>query len=180
MLEILIPGDEYYDAVAEEFKYPEAVELQLEHSLVSLSKWESIVEKPFLSREEKTSEELLKYIVCMNISEGVSTETFNKLTKENLEEINVYINAKYTATTFRETPNRRISLEIITAEIIYYWMISLNIPFECQHWHLNRLLTLIKVCSEKNAPQKKMSRKDVVERNRELNEQRKRELGTSG
>lgn len=180
MLEILIPGEEHYDEAAEVFVYPKAVTLQLEHSLVSLSKWESITEKPFLSKEDKSSEELLKYIICMNVSEVFSLDDFSNLTQDNLELINKYINSKSTATTFREIANSRMNREIITAEIIYFWMISLNIPFECQHWHLNRLLTLIKVCNEKNTPNKKVNRQEIAERNRLLNEQRKAQLGTTG
>ncbi len=180
MLELVIQREEHYDEAAEKFVYPNAVIVKLEHSLVSLSKWESVTEKPFLSKEQKTSEELLDYIFCMNSSEAIDLEVFNDLTQDNLEVINKYINAKSTATTFKELPNSRMNREVITAEIIYFWMISLNIPFECQHWHLNRLLTLIKVCNEKNAPKRKLSRREVAERNRDLNEQRKRELGTKG
>lgn len=180
MLEIFIPGVEHYDEVTEKFVYPESATLHLEHSLASVSKWETITEKPFLSKNEKTAEELLTYIICMSVPEAIDLEIFNSLTQENLEKINTYISSSQTATTFKELPNSRMNRDIITAEIIYFWMVSLNIPFECQYWHLNRLLTLIKVCNEKNAPKKKLSRREVAEQNRALNEQRRRELGTKG
>lgn len=146
---------EYYDEVKNEFVYTKEQTLQLEHSLVSLSKWESKWHKPFLSPDDKSSEEVIDYVKCMTITQNVKPEVYNYLTKGNLEDINNYIDNPMTATTFnseRKSPSR----EIITSEIIYYWMITLNIPFECQKWHLNRLLTLIKVCNIKSNPPKKM------------------------
>jgi hypothetical protein len=100
--------------------------------------------------------------------------------QKNLDEINAYIEAKHTATTFSQMPAKTGRGEIITSELLYYWMIAFNIPFECQHWHLNRLFSLIRICSIKNQPQKKMSRSEIAARNRELNAQRKAQLGTRG
>lgn len=179
MLTIVIPGRELFDETTNEFTYTKEVTLQLEHSLVSLSKWESKWNKPFLSSDNKTDEEILDYVRCMTMTQNISLSVYYRLTKENIEKINEYINLPMTATTFKDQNGPR-NREIVTAEIIYYWMISLNIPMECQKWHLNRLLTLIKVCSIKNTPPKKMSKQDVLSRNKALNAARRQALGTRG
>lgn len=180
MLTIIIPGIELYDETHEEFVEKPPITLELEHSLVSLSKWESIYEKPFLTDSEKTPQEILTYIQVMVLSPDFSPEVLNRLTQENLNEINRYIDAKMTATWFSNTQNQPRSREIITAELIYYWMISLNIPIEFQYWHLNRLFTLIKIFNIKNTPPKKMRQSELMARNRQLNEQRKAALNTRG
>lgn len=183
MLTITIKSVEMYDEISKEFISTEETILQLEHSLVSLSKWESKWEKPFLGNEEKTTEQTLDYIKSMTISEGINPEVYNYLTSDNYQEIGKYIDSKMTATWFNEKQIQSagsFKKEVITSEIIYYWMITLTIPFECQHWHLNRLLTLIKVCNQKNAPEKKMGKQDLVARNRALNEARKSQYNTKG
>lgn len=180
MLEIVIPETEQWDEVNQEFITSNRQILRLEHSLVSLSKWESKWKKPFLSNKEKTYEETIDYIKCMTLTQNVNDTVYNLLDKDNIEKINKYIGDPMTATTFKEDPNKKGGREIITSELIYYWMISLNIPFECQKWHLNRLLTLIKVCGIKNQPPKKMSKKDVMSRNAALNAARRKQMNSRG
>lgn len=181
MLRITIPaGEEQWDEVNQEFIYPKEQTLQLEHSLVSLSKWESKWCKPFLTKQAKTFEETLDYVKCMTLTQNVNPEVYNYLTIANIDLINQYIDAPMTATTFSDDKNAKTNREQVTAEIIYYWMIALNIPFECQKWHLNRLLTLIKVCNIKNSPPKKKSKKEIMRRNTALNEMRKKQLHSRG
>ena len=184
MLTITVTLSELFNEATSQFLVGETTTLQLEHSLASLSKWESIHEKPFMSHNDKTPEEILSYIELMTLTPDTPPEVFQKLSEKNVQEINKYINAKHSATWFRETTDQSPSREVITAEIIYYWMTSLNVPLECQTWHLSRLLTLIKVINEKNKPQKtKMTRNDraqmLADRKR-LNDQRRAKLGTSG
>lgn len=180
MLQITIPAVELFDERIDEFISTKEQTLQLEHSLVSLDKWESKWCKPFLSKQDKTPEELLDYIKCMTITQNVDPNVYQFLTDDNLREINSYIEAPMTATTFSDDKNAKKNREIITAELIYYWMIALNIPFECRKWHLNKLLTLVKVCNIKNQPPKKTSKKDLLARNAALNAARRKQLNTSG
>lgn len=184
MLKIVIPGIELYDEEKEEFINTKPQTLHLEHSLVSLSKWESKWNKPFLTKDNKTYEETIDYIRCMTITQNISQDTYRLLTHENIQQVNDYIELPMTATVINKQQKRAnkeiITAEIITAEIIYYWMISLNIPFECQKWHLNRLLTLINVCNIKNQPSKKMSKRDILNRNKALNKARRETLNTKG
>lgn len=181
MLYITVPSVELWDEVKEEFVKTKEQTLQLEHSLVSISKWEAKWCKVFLSKKEKTYEETIDYIKCMTITQNVSPDTYKYLSKDNIEQINKYISAPMTATWFSEDKSgSRSSSEQVTSELIYYWMIAFNIPFECQKWHLNRLLTLIRVCNIKNKPAKKMSRSDVMNRNAALNAARRKQLNTNG
>ena len=181
MLRIEIPiNPEGWDEKRQEFVKPKTQILQLEHSLVSLSKWESKWCKPFFSNEEKSYEEVLDYIKCMTITQNVEPEVYNHLTESNITDINNYINAPMTATTFTNNKGHGNNREIITSELVYYWMIALNIPVEFQKWHINRLLTLIRVCEIKNSPQKKMSKNEIMSRNAALNEARRKKLNSRG
>ena len=180
MLYITIPSCEMYDESTEEFVYAKEQTLQLEHSLVSLSKWESKWCKPFLSKQDKTTEETIDYVRCMTVNQVSDPTVYSRLTLDNLNSINEYIGSPMTATTFSNTPKGGSSGEQVTSELIYYWMIALNIPFECQKWHLNRLLTLIRVCEVKNQPPKKMSKREIMSRNAALNAARRKKLGTKG
>ena len=180
MLRIIVPEQEFYDEIKEEFITHPSFVLELEHSLVSLSKWESEFEKSFLSLGDKTSDEVFGYVRAMIISKKFPPEILSRLSQDNLDQINSYIESKQSATTFGEMPERKGRGEIITSELIYYWMVAFNIPFECQYWHLNRLFALIRICNIKNSKPKKMGRRELAARNRELNAQRRAELGTRG
>ena len=179
MLKITIPGREMFNEKTQEFFETKEYTIQLEHSLVSVSKWESKWNEPFLSKKNKTAEQTLDYIKCMTITQNIDEIVYNALTTENINEINNYISAPMTATTFANDTIKK-SNEVITSELIYYWMISLNIPMECQRWHLNRLLTLVRVCNVKNQPPKKMSKKELMSRNAALNAARRKALHTKG
>lgn len=172
--------EEYYDDEKEEFIDPVEVELELEHSLVSLSKWESKHEKPFLSKDKKTAEEILSYVECMIVSPFFSRDILDKLSQANFDEINKYIDAKMTATWFNEPKHSPPAREQITAELIYYWMVSYQIPWEAERWHLSRLFTLIKIFNIKSQKPKKMSRSEMAAQRRQLNEQRLAASGSSG
>lgn len=183
MLKITIPAVEMYDEKTQSFIPMKEQTLQLEHSLVSLSKWESKWCKAFLKDNkaaEMSTEEVLDYIKCMTITQNVDDEVYSRLTRSNIEKINEYISAPMTATTFYEDPQSGGKKETVTSELIYYWMISFNIPMECQKWHLNKLLTLIRVCSIKNAPPKKISKRDAASRYASLNAARRSKLNTKG
>ena len=180
MLKITVPASERFIESTDEFVTIKETHLQLEHSLVSLSKWESKWCKPFLKKEEKSVEETLDYVRCMTLTQNVDPNVYLCLTNENFKEINDYIDAPMTATWFNEKEEKGGKKEIITAEIIYFWMINFNIPFECQKWHLNRLLTLIRVCNIKNQPPKKMSLRETMARNNALNDARRKALNSKG
>lgn len=179
MLQIIVPGSEQWDEINQEFITTKDQILLLEHSLVSLSKWESKWNKAFLSDKSKTTEEILDYIRCMTITQNVDPNVYKCLTKKNIEDITNYINSPMTATVINNK-NKKTSREIITSELIYYWMISLNIPFECQKWHINRLLTLIEVCNIKNTPPKSMSKSEIMSRNAAINAARRKKYNTKG
>lgn len=179
MLNITVPKIELFDDLTSTFSSVGPFKLQLEHSLVSISKWESITHKAFLGKQEKTNAEMIEYIKCMNISQNINSDTYTYLTPINLNEIKNYINAPMSATKLpqQKTSSNR---DTITSELIYYWMVSLNIPFECQKWHLSRLLALIQVCNIKNTPPKKRSSREILAQNKAINDARRAQLKTTG
>lgn len=189
-LTIHIPEMELFDQNKEEFINIKETTLTIEHSLYSISKWESKWKKPFLSSDDKTVEQTLDYIRCMTINKNIDQNVYSYLPPNTLKSVQDYIDDPMTATTFGESskvksvsknPSKsKLGKKIITSEEIYYQMTALNIPFECDKWHLNRLITLIRVCAIRNAPPKKMGKKDLLSRNRSLNEARKRSMHTSG
>ncbi len=188
MLVIKIEKSEFFNEKTNEFIEVPEYTLHMEHSLVSISKWEAEFEKPFLDKKtQRTAEETLSYIKYMTFEQNIPDLVFNNLSADNIKKINNYIEKKMTATWFRDDqPNQKhpkISAGIITSEIIYYWMVELGIPLECQKWHINRLLTLIKVCNEKHKEaqgENKMSKKQIAARNRALNLKRRARMKSRG
>lgn len=180
MLRLKIAPTEMWDERKQEFVQTDERELMLEHSLVSLAKWESKWQKPFLDQKPKTGDEMLDYVRCMTITQNVSPETYSRLTTGNMAEIEQYISRPMTATTFSAEQHGNRNGEKTTAELIYYWMVALSIPFECEKWHLNRLLALIRVCNLKNQPARKKSQRAILQENRALNAARRQRLRTRG
>lgn len=180
MLTITVPGTEMWNPEKELFYSSEDEILKLEHSLISISKWESKWHKPFLTQDNKTSEEVLSYIQCMTVNGKVDPEVYYRLSPENVSEIDDYIGDAMTATFFYDDSSGGGAKEQVTSELIYYWMVTLNVPFECQRWHLNRLLTLLRVCNIKNSPPKQMGTRELIERNKTLNQQRRQMLKSKG
>lgn len=179
MLTITIPAPEMYNESTEEFIIGKEQTLQLEHSLLSLSKWESKWKVPFFGSQEKTELQVLDYVKCMTVTPNVDQSVYLNLTKNNYDEIEKYISTDMTATTISKN-GATGSKEIVTSELIYYWMVALTIPFQCEKWHLSRLMTLIEICSIKNKPPKKMTRQEQLAHNRAANAARRNQLGSTG
>lgn len=178
MLTINIPETELWDENRQEFVQVPATVLELEHNLLAISKWESKWKKPFLSKDPKTDEESKDYIRCMSVNE-VDPVIFSFLTQDHMDQISSYMEDPMTATWFSEDkskPNRKI----ITSEQIYYWMCAAQIPFECQYWHFNRLMTLIRIASIESQPSKKMGKKDIYSQNAALNRARRAKHKSKG
>lgn len=180
MLVLSIGDEEFFDESTSKFVKKPGIIVEFEHSLVSLSKWESKHEKPFLSGDEKTDDEILDYIRCMIISPGDSAEILSRMNQKDVDAVTTYIDSKQTATTFGNLPERKGRGETITNELIYYWLVAFEIEWEAQYWHLNRLFSLIKICNIKNSKPKPMSKSEIAARQRELNAQRRRETGSRG
>lgn len=182
MLTLIVEEQEFFNEETSEFVIREGVVLELEHSLAALSKWEAKFGKPFLNTEKKTDEEVKTYIEMMLVTPGVSSEIVSLFSKKHYDAVSEYISSSQSATTFYEPPNQKAkkSPETITSELIYFWMTSYSVPFECENWNLNRLFALLRICGIKNSNEKQMSKSEIAARNRELNAARKAKLGTSG
>lgn len=178
MLQLVIPDLSFYDEDRCEFVYRKGATIQMEHSLVSVSKWEAKWHVPFLSTEEKTEEQMLDYYRCMTLTQNVDPEVYHNIVGATAKKVLAYIEDPMTATWFKDSGKG--GRQIVTNELIYFWMTTFGIPFECQKWHLNHLMTLIHVCSEKNAPPKKMGRHDAMAQNRALNAARRKQMHTRG
>ena len=181
MLRVIIKGEEGFNDDTQTFEeLTSDVVLDLEHSLLSLSKWESKYQKPFLTSGEKPPEEVFGYLKAMVVTPDADLDVLYRLAQKDINKIQQYIDSSQSATTFGIMPERRGPGEIITSELIYYWMVSFNIPFEVEHWHLNRLFSLIRICNIKNSKPKRMSRSEIAQRNYDINAKRKAELNTAG
>ena len=179
-IKIKIPYQEYYDESLNEFISIKETELTLEHSLVSISKWESKWHIPYLDEKEKTAEQYMDYVRCMTITQNVNSEIYKYIPDSEIMRIRDYINDPMTATTFKKEEGKGTTKKAMTSEVLYFYMLSYNIPAEFDKWHLNRLMTLIKVCNEENKPKKKMSRKQAISRYAELNAARRASLNSKG
>lgn len=181
MLRIYIPSGEFWNEKKEEFIILPSAVLDLEHSLVSISKWESKKHVPFLGKELPKGSEFIEYIKCMTLNPDIDDEVYTRLTKTHINDILKYINDPMTATTINEHgQSTRRNSEIVTSELIYYWMVALEIPFECENWPINRLITLIRICSIKNQPDKKMSKRSIMQQNTALNAARRQKMKSRG
>jgi len=184
MLHIKVDGNEFFNEDTQEFIQVKPQELTMEHSLLSVSKWEAIWKKPFLSNENKTKEEYISYFKCMTINSNVDPLVYDCLTVKQIARIKNYIDDPHTATTINDARIQKTApkrARVITSELIYAWMIANNIYKDCEKWHLSRLMTLIRVCSIENNPnKKKMGKKDIYRQNRELNAARRAKYHTHG
>lgn len=180
MLRIDIPEREFFDEETERFGKIRATTLYLEHSLISISKWEAKWHIEFFE-SEKTLEQTMDYIACMVLNREIDdkAQVLKFLTEDDVKKINDYINNPMTATRIKDD-GRRGRTQKITSELIYCWMVQYQIPFECEKWHINRLIMLIRVISEENKPKKKMTKREIMAQNKALNAARKARLGTRG
>ena len=180
MLQITIPAGELFNEETNEFFTTKETTVRLEHSLVSVSKWESKWHKPFLDKKAKTREETLDYIRCMTLTQNVDPDIYQAIDSATMKKINEYIEDDHTATWFTDRGAKRGNKQVVTSELIYYWMTVHQIPWEAQKWHLGRLMTLIKICNIKNAPPKKMSKSAILRQNKSLNAARSAAMNSKG
>ncbi len=180
MLKLTVVGQELFNEETSEFIIGPDFVLELEHSLVSLSKWESKFQKPFLSKDQKSPEEVLAYIEFMILTEDLPENLMLSLTREHFDVVQNYIDSAESATTFGQLPKQRGRGETITSELVYYWLVAFQIPFEVERWHLNRLFALIRICNLKNQKPEKQSKGEKARQFRELNEKRRAQYGTTG
>ena len=181
MLTITIQGEELWDDEAEIFRYSDSTVLELEHSLVALSKWEGKFHKLFLTSDEKTEEEMAGYIMAMVVTPGVDESVLNLLTEEHIKAIDAYINDPMTGTTFSNLAEERSrNPERISSELIFLWMNQYQIDKDCETWHLNRLFTLIRVHYAKSQKPKRVPQHVQAKTMAEINEERRRKYNSNG
>lgn len=180
MIQVTIQGGELFDSKTNEFVNFKTTTVSLEHSLISISKWEAKWKKPFFKKEERSLDEIIDYIACMSLNPNIDHRIFHKISSDEVRRVSDYISDPMTATTFNEFEDPKNNKQIVTSELIYYWMIAYNIPFECQKWHINRLLTLIRICGIKNAPPKKTSKAEMMRKRAQINAERRSKLHTKG
>lgn len=178
-ISIYVQGTELWDSNSQMFCSSKPQTLILEHSLISISKWESKYHKMFLETKDKTGVELLDYIKCMTINGNVPDMTYYALSEKNLRDILDYMDDSMTASSVFDPPRKSRS-EPVSSELIYYWMIQYGIPFECEKWHINRLLMLIKICTRKNASMTKADKAAMDQRRAAINAQRKAKMKSRG
>lgn len=179
MLEFELKETEFWDPVLEEFVVVEPQTLELEHSLYSISKWEEKTKKPFLTADEKTLDDLILYVQCMALPKKIDSTVARLVLTKHSQEFQQYLEDPMTATTFHED-NSRHNREIVTAELVYYWMTAAQIPFETQYWHINKLMTLIRIAGIKSQPPKKMGKHGTMKSNAAINAARRAKLGSAG
>ena len=180
MIQVTIPGGELFDPKTNEFINFKTTTVSLEHSLISISKWEAKWKKSFFKNEERSLDEIIDYIACMCVTPNVDPRIFHKISSKEVKKVSDYISDPMTATTFHDLEDHKANKQTVTSELVYYWMIAYNIPFECQKWHINRLLTLIRICGIKNAPPKKISKAEMMRKRAQVNAERRSRLHTKG
>lgn len=180
MLKLRVQSKEWFDEKKSEFITFDGADLELEHSLKAIREWEGKWERPFFSDKQMTKAEFIDYVRCMTLNK-VDKLAYLSLSNANVREIQKYLEKKHTATWFsnkQNTPKRRN--ETVTAELVYYWMTELGIPYTCESWNFNTLMTLIEVCNRKNAKPSKRNSSDILSEQAKLNAERRKRLNTKG